>query len=68
MLSLQKNYFFSLFSPPNFLFEISVISVVELFLRGGRVTHQSECMLKGGEVHWYIKRIKTNKGGGGGKN
>ena len=52
MLSLQKNYFSSLFSSPDFLFEISVISIAEPFLRG-----------RGGQV----KQTETNKGGGGSK-
>ena len=63
MLSLQKYQFFSLFSPPNILFEISVISVAELFLKEGGGGNSLKQTYVEGEVH--VKRTGTNKGGGG---
>ena len=64
MLALQKNYFFSLFSPLDFLFEISVISILEPFLRGGGGNSLKQTYIEG--VH--VKRTGTNKGGKGVKN
>ena len=58
MLSLQKNYFFSLFSLPDFLFEISVIST-ELFLRGG----VGNSLKRAG---YMLNEQEQTKGGGGG--